>query len=303
MFTLFESDSGYVIKKYKGKDSLVIVPDKINGKAVIAIDDMAFKGKNLEEIDIPGSITFIGERAFCECKKLKKVSLHQTVPQIRRFAFWGCESLADREGFVVVDGIVFDYFGQKREIIIPENVRIIDDGAFGRIKRSLESVVIPDSVELLRCNAFYGCKKLKSVSINPEKTRMEASSFDRCSSLIDKNGFIIFEKYLCSYRGENEERLTIPPLVNQIGVESLAYQRTIKSLEIPEGVERINMRAFFYSSSFETIHISKSVSFIAKDAFIGCKATIIAPVNSYAIEFAKENNIPYIVQDLHTVSE
>jgi len=85
-------------------------------------------------------------------------------------------------------------------------------------------------------------------------------------------------------------------LVNQIGVKSLAYQRTIKSIEIPEGVERINTRAFFYSSSFETIHIPKSVSFIAKDAFIGCKATIIVPINSYAIEFAIGNNIPYIVQ-------
>lgn len=68
-------------------------------------------------------------------------------------------------------------------------------------------------------------------------------------------------------------------------------------------IEQIDTRIFFYSYSFDTIHIPKSVSLIKKDAFIVRKATIIASVNSYAIEFAKENNIPYIVQDLHTVSE
>lgn len=75
-------------------------------------------------------------------------------------------SLAAQTGFVIRNGVLEDYKGHDRDIIIPDNVSKIESWAFYECI-SIESVTIPSSVTSIGDYAFMGCTNLKRV-IFPE---------------------------------------------------------------------------------------------------------------------------------------
>ena len=109
----------------------VTVPSEIDGKTVTSIGNGAFEGCNLEIVIFPDSVTSIGDGAFYECRSLTSVTIPDNVTSIGDEAFKGCYRLADSNGFVVVNGILFDHFGEDSEITIPNGVTSIGDYAFG----------------------------------------------------------------------------------------------------------------------------------------------------------------------------
>ena len=64
---------------------------------------------------------------------------------------------------------------------------------------------------------------------------------------------------------------------------------------IPEGCESIGSLAFS-ASKVGRVEIPASVTSIADDAFVGCTVTISAPEDSFAMNWAKEHGVPYIVE-------
>jgi hypothetical protein len=61
-------DGTLYIKKYKGKESYVVIPERIGRKYVTKIGNCAFEDcTNLESITIPDSVTSIGKYAFAFC--------------------------------------------------------------------------------------------------------------------------------------------------------------------------------------------------------------------------------------------
>lgn len=293
IFTLKESEEGIIIAKYKAKDPVVEIPSHIGDKPIFAIGDMAFKGKEIEEIVIPNTVKIIGERAFCDCKNLQKVVMPENL-HIDPVAFYGCERLADEAGFVVLNRTLFRYYGQDKDVKIPDYVEVIDQGALERCK-SIESVSIPSSVQQIRNAAFFGCRKLSSVIIENRDAIIFPGAFDECEKLADSDGNIIFNDYLYKCNTE-QSHVVIPTAVKRIGWQSMSASMTLQSMLVPEGVTTIESFAFLNcSSNFETIELPCSVISIHANAFAMCrKLTISAPKGSYAIEYAKESNIPFI---------
>ena len=71
----------------------------------------------------------------------------------------------------------------------------------------------------------------------------------------------------------------------------------LQKVTICEGVTTIGVRAFYLCKELQTICIPASVSYIDYVAFSGCeKLCIHAPTGSYAETYAKENNIPFVVE-------
>lgn len=89
------------------------------------------------QYDIPDSVMLISDWAFCECKKLNRITIPDSVHEIGEGAFCNC-ALLD-------------------EVEIPDSVERIDDCAF-RGCTNLEKVVIPDSVKELGWGIFDGCE-------------------------------------------------------------------------------------------------------------------------------------------------
>lgn len=94
------------------------------------------------QYDIPDSVTVISDWAFCESKRLNRITIPDSVHEIGEGAFCNC--------------ILLD------EIDIPDSVTKIDDCAFRGCAR-LEKVVIPDSVKELGWGVFDGCEDIVTV--------------------------------------------------------------------------------------------------------------------------------------------
>lgn len=94
------------------------------------------------QYDIPDSVTIISDWAFCECKKLNRITIPDSVHEIGEGAFCNC-ALLD-------------------EVEIPDSVTVIDDCAF-RGCISLEKVVIPNTVTELGWGLFDGCENTVTV--------------------------------------------------------------------------------------------------------------------------------------------
>lgn len=94
------------------------------------------------QYDIPDSVTMISDWAFCECKKLNRITIPDSVYEIGEGAFCNC--------------ILLD------EVEIPDSVTVIDDCAF-RGCVSLEKVIVPSSVTELGWGLFDGCEKIVTV--------------------------------------------------------------------------------------------------------------------------------------------
>lgn len=97
------------------------------------------------QYDIPDSVTVISDWAFCDSKKLNRVTMPDSVNEIGEGAFCNC-TLLD-------------------EIEIPDSVTKIDDCAF-RGCSSLDTVIIPDSVKDMGWGVFDGCEDIVVVYCN-----------------------------------------------------------------------------------------------------------------------------------------
>lgn len=65
--------SGVVITQYTGNDTKVVIPEKINGKTVIAIAKDAFKNKDVTTLVLSRFIQKMEDGAFVNCSKLSTI--------------------------------------------------------------------------------------------------------------------------------------------------------------------------------------------------------------------------------------
>lgn len=89
------------------------------------------------QYDVPDSVTVISDWAFCDSKKLNRITMPDSILEIGEGAFCNC-ALLD-------------------EIEIPDSVVKIDDCVF-RGCTSLDTVIIPDSVKDMGWGIFDGCE-------------------------------------------------------------------------------------------------------------------------------------------------
>ena len=84
-----KSDATIDIISFVGEDTIVYVPDELDGYAVTGINGGAFYGhSNLMEVYLPDSVVSIGDYAFADCPELYKVEIHNpAVKSIGHFVF------------------------------------------------------------------------------------------------------------------------------------------------------------------------------------------------------------------------
>ena len=84
--------------------------------------------------------------------------------------------------FVIKNGVLKQYNGFNRNVIIPDGV--LEIGKFAFCERSfIESITIPDSVITISLGAFYECISLKRIAIPDSVTNIGNNVFKSCASL------------------------------------------------------------------------------------------------------------------------
>ena len=123
-------------------------------------------------MEIPDSVTSIGDATFAWCSSLTRVVIGDSVTSIGVSVFFGCSSLTsitvseNNAAYKSIDGNLYSKDGQtfiqytkgktETSFTIPDSVTSIGVEAF-RDCSSLTSVVIGDSVTSIGNYAFYEC--------------------------------------------------------------------------------------------------------------------------------------------------
>ena len=169
------------ITGFNNSVSDVVIPSEIEGLPVTAISVGAFYLSTITSIEIPNTVTSIGEMAFLGCTSLKSVKLSTGVAKIDKNAFGSCSALRevqvakDNPNFSSLDGVLYSkaqdtlviYPAAKTDAAytIPGGVTSVAMYAFSE-NPYLETIAIPNSLIKVGDSAFFNCKNLRSVSYN-----------------------------------------------------------------------------------------------------------------------------------------
>ena len=188
----------------------------------------------------------------------------------------------------IYDGIfIKEYIGSDKTVVIPSKidgqaVTVIAGGAFWGT--SIESVVIPDSVNIVVARAFYGCDQLKTVDFGDGIIEIQEEAFRECTALesiilpknletIGEGAFygctsateIYIPKTLTNWKNGGYryptffdctalETLTIEDGLSVLGgYGSFSCASSLKNLVIPASVEKIGDVAFHSATALESV--------------------------------------------------
>ena len=180
-FTYVNHGDSIEITGFDNSVSDVVIPSEIEGLPVTAISVGAFYLSTITSIEVPDSVTSIGEMAFLGCTSLKSVKLSTGVAKIDKNAFGSCSALQeiqvakDNPNFSSLNGVLYSkkqdtliiYPAAKTDAayIIPSCVTSVAMYAFSE-NPYLETLTIPNSLIKVGDSAFYNCKNLRAVSYN-----------------------------------------------------------------------------------------------------------------------------------------
>ena len=117
----------------------------------------------LVALNLPSSLTYIGDSAFSSFISLPNVTIPSGVTSIGNSAFGNCSGLTS---------VTFANGSQLTTL----------DGSFGSC-RALSSITLPNSLTTIGKNTFYACTSLTSITIPSGVTSIGATAFIHCSGL------------------------------------------------------------------------------------------------------------------------
>lgn len=246
--------------------------------AVVTIDGVTYSGnmkcifscdpEKTGEYVMPDTVTSIAAGAFKE-SSLSKVTVSSGVTEI------------------VYD--VFAYATNLETVILPENLKMIDDRAFE--ESGLTSIDLPDSLKEIGDNAFYGTK-LTSLEIPASVRFIDYSAFQNIETLTEltiNNGV----KHIGSsaFAGSSIKKIIIPDSVTYMGSEAFRIPSleqitigaglsaischcfgatNITEITLPANIISIGSYAFYFSPKLTTVNIKAKNINIDDAAFENC---------------------------------
>lgn len=154
-------------------------------KSVVKIDSTSFEGCGLTSIEIPDSVTEIGNYAFANCTNLSVVKIPDSVTKIGVNAFAGCVELSEvtmPSGLTEIGISTFNGCVNLTGITIPDNVIRIGDRAFSDC-RNLTNLVIPNKVTEIAYRAFSNCDGIPEVTLPASVKTIGHGAFAECAGL------------------------------------------------------------------------------------------------------------------------
>ena len=236
---------------------------------------------SLKEIRIPNSVSQIGYMAFENCHSLTELTVPANVQTIETAAFSGCTSLQSIQVdpantvFSSVNGLLCNADGTaiicapagiSGHVIIPEGVRVIEEGAF-RNCINLEEVTIPNSVEQIKDTAFCACESLAKIHMGKGVKNIGRQAFDFTAHYNDpanwQDGVLYIDDCVAGIQSDNRD-VFIKEGTRVIG---FCGENEAERLWLPDSVEYLSSSAFGWMSNLRYVRISKNLKAIYDSTF------------------------------------
>ena len=296
------------ITKYTRRDSVIVIPDEIDGKKVVeiaqdvfqvrpelrsiklpaglkSIDSFAFNAcSGLTSIEIPESVTSLGNGAFYDCHGLTEIKIPAGLTSIAYDAFVSCTSLMNitvdenNPAYCSVDGVLFNKAktmlvrypsGRTGEYKVPSGVTILEDGAFC-LCEDLTEIEIPDTVTQIGYGVFEGCVGLTSVKLPEGVGAITDYAFADCSGLTE---------------------IEIPDTVWYIGDGAFESCDKLTSVKLPSKLTTIKGGAFYGCNRLTSMAIPAGVTDIDSGAWQACTAMTSLSVAEGNTSFSVKDNV------------
>lgn len=274
-----------ILTLYTGTESNVIVPEGV--KAIGGLAFSSFTNQPLlTSITLPCTLKRLCPKAFRRCTALSAIEIPKSVIQIDCCTFKDCYGLTEitiPDGIDCLEESVFAGCNNLISAHIPNSVKRIKEKAFSGCI-SLEKPELAEDVTELGSYAFYQCRSLKQFIVPKGVTKIEYATFRYCKGLKD---------------------IVIPESVRKIEHFAFSDCDKLTDIVIPDGVITIGQQVFSYGPYYRTVSIPASTTYIHSSVFYNDNEdyiydgmyngiTIIAPPDSYGVQFAKENELKCI---------
>lgn len=192
--------------------------------------------KALASIEIPPSVTTIGNIAFYYCNSLTSIVVAEG--NTKYDSRDNCNAIIETSSNTLIVGC--------KGTIIPSSVTSISRYAFGGCT-ALTSIEIPSSVTSIGDSVFDSCTSLASVKLPTNLTNIGDQAFYKCYALVS---------------------VEIPEGVNSISYGMLQECTSLTSIEIPSSVTTISNKAFSGCSALTSIKcLSSTAPTVSSDTF------------------------------------
>lgn len=197
-FIGIDTEKGYYIDEYIGNARVVMIPEELDGKKVVGIENDAFYDHgDFEEIVYSSGITEIEDYTFSGAYNLKKVTLNEGLVNIGENAFVSCEKLVEvviPSTLKSIGNFAFCECKSLSTIQLPEGLTEIGYTVFGNC--CIETITFPSTIGVLEKGVVYGCSELKKVYILGKDTVIEDGAvFDSPNAVIYGYGGSTAETY------------------------------------------------------------------------------------------------------------
>ena len=304
---------------YRAFESCTKMETAICGNALIEIGERVFYNCSaLSEVTLNEGLKTIGSNAFYNCSSLTEMRIPSTIETVNGALFSGCTNLTKVtfaygitkipnnmcNGATGLTTVVFEKGievppetedgeeepeaagteGEQEEIIDgTSSITEIGQYAFSGCK-SLEAVIMPETLQLIDRQAFDGCSALKEMQLNEGLKTINRNAFKNCTSLTEiripstletANSYAIFNGCTNLTKVTFAYGMTrIPNYVCQdaTGLTTVVFEKGIEVPPETEGGEEEPEAAGTEGEQEEVIDGTSSITEIGASAFNNCKA-------------------------------
>ena len=289
---------------YTASEKNVVISTVYRGVPVTKIGNYAFEEKNITSVDIPNSVTSIGDCAFMYCRNLASVTIGNSVTSIGGYAF-SCCALTDLtipdsvksigmaafyananlanvkigNGVTVIGMHAFMGCQKLISVTLPNGVERIEDGLFSDCF-ALTSVTLGDNVTYIGNDAFFCCSNLRNITIPDSITTVGSDAFFACYDLTEKvNGVTYVDKIVVDV--DNAAIVELREGTRAIAASAFSKCIKLRKVTIPDSVLGIGYDAFAMCENLESVIMSKNLKIIGDRAFYLCKnlSSIVIPAS------------------------
>ncbi len=249
----FTVDDKGVLTGYSGSGGDVVIPSKVNGKAVTSIGSTAFnRNDTITTVSIPDSVSTIGNYAFSGCKSLLQADIGKNVTELGIGVFEGCTKLV-----AVTLGDALETIGDRAfygctylsAVEFGKKLKTIGSYSFS-FCTGLGVVELPDSLTVIGNHAFASDSGIVVLTFGSNLTTIGESAFEMCSSIME---------------------VLLPDSVTELGIKAFFSCTKLTSVKLPVNLKVIKKNAFSRCTALGNVTIPSGVTEIEAGAFDSCK--------------------------------